>query len=611
MRHGASLIAALEGLSRPAFRIAKELTLNSRAGLTVRFLSKKLELPEEEIEYIIDVNHKIFFTDITKVKLVAEGPAVIKRISDGLENRGDVPSLMNLVKALGPHEFRRLEEQIGIEKPGGKKAAAEELIARGYQHPDSIVEYVASRGFSPPAREIFDIVWQTKSGVLSTAALRSAAAGKSDYAVEQALLELFDGFVLFEMFRFDSEDRLVRVAGILSELRQWREASRANGASKNPFKPLKNKPAVIDARGLDLSDRICRIVAAIAARPVRMRGDGELFREDRRRLEELCGDDTEPSLQTCLWMAQGVGWLARVDNELRAGELEKLIELDRVSRHHVLFEWLMTTGNEVATRKRLAAMLDEIKPDAWYPLTDFVDYAQRKSLDGERPQLRNAGGHWHYAGSSSANSERGLARSLEETFLWLGLVDRAEEGPRGLFRLTPLGRAFIGGGDRKTLAKLFPERRGEIIVQPNFDIVVPSQDMDPLLTVPLDQFTVRGSTGLATVYTLTKDSFTRAVQEGHDGDAFVKFLLDHNRGGSLPSNVLTTLDDWRGGMKRVRLRTVHVLESDDPLVMADLLHRRRFNKHFEQFDPHRTVAVARISKADLAKELEKEGFVVG
>ncbi len=609
MRHGASLIAALEGLSRPAFRIAKELTLNSRSGLTVRFLSKKLEVPEEEIEYIIDVNHRIFFTDITKVKLVAEGPAVVKRISDGLENRGDVPSLANLVKGLGPHEFRRLEEQIGIEKPGGKKAAAEELVARCYEHPDSIVEYVASRGFSTAAREVFDIVWQSKSGLLPAAAIRSAA-GKSDYAVEQALLELFQGFVLFEMFRFDSEDRLVRVAGVLTELRQWRDASRANGTGRHALKPAKSKPTSTDSRGLDLSDRICRLVAAIAARPARMRGDGELFREDRRRLQELCPEESEPSLQTCLWLAQGVGWLARVDNELRAGELEALIALDRVGRHRVLFDWLMSQSSEAASRRRMAALIDEIKPDSWYAVTDFVEYAQRQSLDGEQPILKCAGGHWIYAGATGSNSERGMARSLEESVLWLGLVDRADDGGTGLFRLSPLGRAFIGGADDPHLHTQFPERRGEIIVQPNFDIVVPSQDMDPLLTVPLDQFAVRGSTGLATVYSLSKDSFTKAVQEGHDGDAFVKFLLDHNRGGSLPANVLQTLDDWRGGMKRVRLRTLHVLESDDPLVMADLLHRRRFAKHFENLDPRKIVAVARISKADLAKELEKEGFVV-
>ncbi|NIA15596.1 MAG: hypothetical protein GWP08_16155, partial [Nitrospiraceae bacterium] len=58
MRHAASLLAAMEGISRPAFRIARELANNSRSGLTVRFLSKKLEIPEEEVEYLVDVNHR-------------------------------------------------------------------------------------------------------------------------------------------------------------------------------------------------------------------------------------------------------------------------------------------------------------------------------------------------------------------------------------------------------------------------------------------------------------------------------------------------------------------------------------------------------------------------
>lgn len=610
MRHGASFIAALEGLSRPAYRIAKELTQNSRSGLTVRFLSKKLDLPEEEVEYLIDVNHKLLYTDITKVKLAAEGAAAVKRISDGLENRGDVPSLFNLIKGLGPHEFRRLEEQIGIERPGGKKAAAEELVARCYSHPDSVVEYVATREFSTVAQEVFDLVWQSKGGIMPVSAIRSAY-GKSDYVVEQALLELFQGFVLFEMFRFDAEDRLVRVAGLLSELRQWREVSAGGVASKVSVRPQKIKPESVDSRGLELSDRVCRLVAALAAKPARLRSDGDLFREDRRRLGELCAEDSEPSLQTCLWMAQGVNWLAQVDNELRAGNLDALVEMDRISRHRVLFDWLMTTGGETASRRVFASLLDEIKPDCWYPATDFVEMAMCAGTDGEQPTLKNAGGHWHYIGPATGNSQRGLARSLEETFLWLGLVDRAEFGAQGLFRLTPLGRVLLSGGDMDGLAKLYPQRKGEIVVQPNFDIVVPSQDMDPLLTVPLDQFCVRVSTGLATVYTLSKDSFTRAVQEGHDGDAFVAFLLAHNRGGPLPPNVLTTLDDWRGGMKRVRLKTLHILESDDPLVMADLMHRRRFNKHFEPLDPRKTVSFVRISKTDLAKELEKEGFVVG
>ena len=56
MRHSATLLASLEGLSRPAYRIARELANNSRSGLTVRFLSKKLEMPlEEAYRYTADV----------------------------------------------------------------------------------------------------------------------------------------------------------------------------------------------------------------------------------------------------------------------------------------------------------------------------------------------------------------------------------------------------------------------------------------------------------------------------------------------------------------------------------------------------------------------------
>jgi hypothetical protein len=609
MRHGASLIMALEGLSKPAFRIARELTVNSRSGLTVRFLSKKLELPEEEIEYIIDVNHKLFYTDLTKVKLVAEGGTAVKRISDGLENRGDIPSLFNGVKGVNPHDFRRLEDQIGIEKPGGKKSAAEELISRCYSRPDSLVEYVASREFSARAKEVFDFVWQYESGVAPAAVIR-ANFGQLDYEVEQAILELVQGFVLFEMFRFDSEDRLVRVIGILSELRQWIEVSAAQNRKNSTLKVVRGKPDSADSRGLDFSERICRLVAAIAAKPARLRGDGDLFREDRRRLSEFCSEDDDPSLQTCLWVAQGVGWIARVDNELRAGQLDSLIDMDRIGRHRIVFEWLAEAGNESASRRVLSGLLDELKTDAWYPITDFIEYAMRFGSETEQPLLKNAGGHWNYVSPAAVSSERGLVRSLEETFLWLGIVDRADDRGRGLFSVTALGDCFLRGATHEKLKKLFPEKDAKIVVQPNFDIVVPTHDVDPLLTVPLDQFCVRGSTGSATVYTLTKDSFIKAMQEGHDGDGFFQFLLDHNREGSLPANVMTTLEDWRGGMKRVRLRTLHILESDDPLVMADLMHRRRFTKHFEAVDPRRIVAFNKISKGDLTKELEKEGFVV-
>lgn len=613
MRHGVSLLSSLEGMSRPAYRIAYELTQNSRSGLTVRFLSKKLELPEEEVEYLIDVNHRLLFIDITKVKLVPEGHSALKRITAGLENHGDVPSLFRSMKAVGPHEFRRVEEQIGLEEPVTKKTAAEALLERYYRHPDSVVTYVATRGFSETAREVFDLLWQSKNGVMPVSQIRVAYGRGDDFAVEQALWELFSGYALFEMFRFDVEDRLVRSAGLLSEVRQYREHLLKQRKRKVKLKVHRRKPAAPEDRGLDFSDGICQLVAAVAAKPARLRSDGELFREDRRRLADICPEEAEPSLNTCLWVAEGIGWLARVDNTLRAGALESLVDLDRVSRHRLLADWMLSKGDSASARGLMTGLLDDLRTGSWYPVMDFIHYAAHASAEHEQPVLKPVGARYEYLSpSTSGRTESRLARALEEAFFWLGIIARADHEGESLFAVTPLGEALLRG-DEKLLdetRKQYPPRQGEFIVQPNFDIVVPTQDMDPLLTVPLDQFAERTSTGQATVYRVTKETFTQALQDGHDAARFVAFLLAHNREDSLPANVTTTLEDWRGGIKRVKLRTLHVIESEDSLVMADVQHRRRLAKYLQHIDPKHVVAYKGISKAELTKMLEKDGFVV-
>lgn len=610
MRHGASLLASLEGIGRPVFRIATELTNNSRSGLTVRFLAKKLEMSEEEVEYLLDLNHRLLFTDLTKVKIVSEGHNVIKRIHDGLENLGDVPSMIRRMKALTPHDFRRVEELVDSPNPLTKKSAAEQLLDLAYRHPDSVVTFVATRGYSQTARELFDIIWNASEGLMPVSKLRVAHGG-SEFAVEQALWELFRGFALFEMFRFDQEDRLVRVVGLLKEVRQWREANARLIGAVGKLRPIKIKVESIETRGVDMTELICRLVAAVAARPVRLRGDGELFREDRKRLAEICPEEAEPSLNTCLWAAEGVGWIIRVENELRAGSMDALIKMDRVARHRSLYDWFMTIADYAASRNILVNLLDEMRSGAWYSVIEVVQYTLYSGSKHEQPTLKCTGNTWHYASPSAAGQhESRLARALEESLFWLGIVDRGDYDGDSVFRISPLGEALLLGSTTPELRDEFPAKPCEFVVQPNFDIVVPSQDVDPLLTVPLDQFAVRGSTGQATVYNVSKESFTAAVQGGHDANAFVAFLLAHNRGGALPANVMMTLEDWRGALKRVRIRSLLVIEADDPLVMADLLHRRRFAKYFVELDPKKVAAIHEDTRDDLAKALEKDGFIV-
>ncbi len=610
MRHGASLLASLEGMGRTAYRVGLELSNNSRSGLTTRFLSKKLEIPEEEIEYLIDINPKLFFTDITKIRLGPEGHSAIKRIEAGLENRGDVPSMFVLAKSMSASDFRRIEELVGIEEPVTKKQAIEALLAGHYAHPDSVVSYVTSREFSDTAREVFDVLWQSKQGIMPVSQLRVAHGG-TEFVVEQALWELFRGLACFELFRFDAEERLVRMAALLSEIRQARDYGAKMRQARMRLKPARGKPGQVRENGVGFADTICRLVAAVAARPPRLRGDGELFREDRKRLAEICPEEDDPSLNTCLWVAEGAGWLVRVDNALAAGDIEPLVNLERVDRLRVLSEWLFEQGDVADARHLFVSLLDELEPGAWYSALEFIQFAVNQSSEHEQPVLKPAGAHWHYVSpSTSGKLESRFARALEETFFWTGLVDRGVLDGESVLRVSALGAALLKGQELGAVRKLFPQRPGEFVVQPNFDVVVPAREMDPLMTVPLDQFAERVSTGHALVYHVSKDSFTHAVQEGHDAGAFVEFLLRHNRDGELPANVLHTLEDWRGGIKRVRLRTVHVLESTEPLVMADLLHRKKLARYFQAIDSGQIVRYSGISKAELAKMLEKDGFVV-
>lgn len=612
MRHGASLLASLEGMSRTAYNIAVELSNNSRSGLTTRFLAKKLEVPAEEIEYLLDVNHRLFFTDLTKIKLVPEGYGAVRRIREGLNNHGDIPSLCARVKALGTFEFQMLEERLGSENPLTKKAAIDILLEKCYHHPDSLQDYVATELFSETAREVFDILWQSKNGVLPVSQVH-ALHGGNEYTVEQALLELIQGFACAEMFRFDAEDRLVRVVGLLSEVRQHLQSCGRRQREKNRLRPLRDPVASAEYRGVSLTDTLSRLVAAIAAQPARLRSDGELFREDLRRLGPLCGgEEEEPSLNTCLWIATtGLEWLAYVDQDLVVRDIGGLLAQRRLERHRTVCEQTIRFMDYTAQCKTLAELVSEMEEGAWYNAMDLVEHAFRRDTATSRPVLKLVdGGHEYVDPATSARSESKLARALEELFFWLGLVERGECDGNSAVRVTPLGRAILQGTPLSRLEGVHPDPSSEIVVQPNFDIMVPIQDMDPLLTVPLEQFAKQVSTGQVSVYRVSRESYLQAVQNGHNPVTFTDFLLRHNRGGVLPDNVRTTLEDWRGGIKKVRVRTLHVIEADDPMTLLDLAHRKRVAPHIEQVDPHRIVQFKGLSRKELARLLEKEGFVV-
>ena len=125
----------------------------------------------EEVEYLVDINHKLLYTDLTKVRLAPEGFHAVKRILEGLESHGDVAALQQRIRNLPDQDLQRLEERLGIEDAPSKKELFEQTLLKIYRHPDSVLNYVASREFSTCAREVFDILWQSRDGVMTVSQL--------------------------------------------------------------------------------------------------------------------------------------------------------------------------------------------------------------------------------------------------------------------------------------------------------------------------------------------------------------------------------------------------------------------------------------------------------
>lgn len=610
MRHRASLLASMEGISRATFLIARELSQNSRSGLTARFLSKKLDLSMEEVEYLVDVNHKLLYTDLTKIRLAPEGFHAVKRILEGLESHGDITALQQRIRNLPDQDLQRLEERLGLDEGLSKKELFEQTLAKVYHHPDSVLNYVASRDFSSRAREVFDILWQSKDGVMSISQLY-AVHGGAEYEIEQALWELFQGCACFELFRFDAESRLMRVAALLKEVREYRNSNKSRTGDKSgKIKPIKGEIEDVSAQGLTFSETICRLTAAVAARPARLRNDGELFLEDKKRLADICGTEDDSLLGTYLWCAEGLGWIGRVDNTLRAGVLEEIAGTSRLKRHRLVCDWLLAQGSDAKFIALLQAAFEEMKTGAWYQVMDFLEYAKTITDQSDAPELKRSGAHSEYlAPSAGGNMETRFARVLEETLFWAGIIDRGYDGSEPCFRISPLGESILTGVESSALKEQFPEHKGSFVVQPNYEIVAAVQDMDPLMTVPLEAFTERVSTSRVMVYRMTRDAFVRAMQEGRNADLFIEFLLNNSR-EPLPENVLVTLKDWRGGAKQVRLRTWHVIESDDPLVIAELEHHRRWRDKLEGIEPNKAVRYHDMPRTELKRALEKDGYIV-
>ncbi len=73
----------------------------------------------------------------------------------------------------------------------------------------------------------------------------------------------------------------------------------------------------------------------------------------------------------------------------------------------------------------------------------------------------------------------------------------------------------------------------------------------------------------------------------------------------VPENVLLTLQEWERESKRIRIRTVTILETDDPYLLEELKSYKTIGKHIRNELPHALEINGKSAKSP-KREIEKK-----
>lgn len=170
-------------------------------------------------------------------------------------------------------------------------------------------------------------------------------------------------------------------------------------------------------------------------------------------------------------------------------------------------------------------------------------------------------------------------------------------------RLTPLGAYVLGVNDHYKEPEVIMDQSG-IIVQPNFEVVVVAGGTEAAHILYLDRFGEKISQGGVNVYKITFKAIINALDQGIPVQELIDYFEEFST-NPVPENVLLTLNEWERESKRIHIRTVTILETDDPYILEELKNYKTINKHIRSELPHVLEIDAKSAKK-IKREIEKK-----
>ncbi len=173
-------------------------------------------------------------------------------------------------------------------------------------------------------------------------------------------------------------------------------------------------------------------------------------------------------------------------------------------------------------------------------------------------------------------------------------------------RLTPLGAHVLGINKSYQVPSLGPANSG-IVIQPNFEIIVSEGQTKMTHILYLDTFAEKSSTGTVPIYRLTFKSIIKAIDEGIELQEIKDYFQEYSE-HPVPDTIMATLTEWEAKSKKIKIRTVTILETDDPYLLEELKSYKTIQKYLKQDLPH-AVEIEAKAATRVKRECEKKNHI--
>jgi len=297
---------------------------------------------------------------------------------------------------------------------------------------------------------------------------------------------------------------------------------------------------------------------------------------------------------------------------------EKIYELDRIRE---LKMRVSVTSNLRSGRELVLKYLSHCPVNEWIEMNEMLTFIKKN----DREFLTDIVGeiltydeynHYYYSGYHNWRDIEGrfVEIVLLEYLSAMGIVDigiceKEDCDYRYIqyysvkyFRLTSLGAYVLGITDDYT-GEAMQEDSG-FLIQPNYEIVIAAGNMQDVHEFYLDSFAEKISAGSVSVYKLSFKSIIKALDRNISVKNIITYLEEY-ASQPIPENVLLTLQEWERESKRIKIRTVKILETDDLYLLEELKSYKTIRNNVVNELPY---AIEIDSKATnkLKREIEKK-----